>query len=850
MKSKERPGAPAATAIAGLSAGQLPAPSPEADLSEGDKYRQIWLYLSGGGVRSALGSLGAVFFLTTRWAGEGAWEKVTRISSVSGGSVENTALIKADGYLGAHFWHSFGRYSRHGFWWVIPILGAIAGLGYLIAFVFIFHWPFGARGDWIARAALGLVAVLASLRLLGTLYTLMRMRFLTAPPPRPLALSPLRFENAQRLHTYSAVDVRTSEPAHILHYQGRRAIALDQVASGNVIDFFIPRNLGTVTATFASSSWPLMHYPCIIGLAKRYNPAVRPLPFTPQLHANHSEGKRYRSMLLMDGGLAGTLTGRLDPVMSRSDTAGVMEQIVLPHEDQDIGDNERRRIIVDSGQHGKKSGFAILLPGWGELLSVMVATKVALNSQIELDRSLADGRAPVWVFPVTGGDRHFSFRARSVVLPLTTARATRMRSSLVDRHLILGYDSVDHGYSADEVLVARTIISTLQARADQVGVFKGQGRHGLACAASGVAAGFEEAQGIGNNLTQLQDTLREFETVVLRRGGLDEILGASFANQALIDNGHRVLEETGSFPSRLQLLPPDSHYRWPELERLHGTRPTIHGTPFEPFAISHRGHAPDQRKTNTATAFAAAYDRGCRTFECDVEVSRDGVLFARHGFLGMIRGKRWYQWRHAPSHTYAALERFVADRHDPFLDDDGHPREPKPGEVLARVECLLRQTEDSAADAVTWNFEAKTKRSMTALLEFLNEHRAEGRPLNPPIISGGWRRSKILMARQNNPHELTATGVRGGLSLLFGRPNLHAAVVQLPANWIWPFNIIPQRVANQAFEQRLQVHWYNVNKEKQMRRLHVHPMASRIGISTDNLDDLVEVLGGKPSRSG
>jgi len=68
-------------------AQMAPPLSSQAEYSKSDDFGRIWLYMSGGGLRSAVGSLGVVYFLTQPWAGAGAWDKVTRIASVSGGSL-------------------------------------------------------------------------------------------------------------------------------------------------------------------------------------------------------------------------------------------------------------------------------------------------------------------------------------------------------------------------------------------------------------------------------------------------------------------------------------------------------------------------------------------------------------------------------------------------------------------------------------------------------------------------------------------------------------------------------------------------------------------------------------------
>lgn len=84
---------------------------------------RIDLYLSGGGYRAALGALGVLFFLLE----DGRWSAVTRIVSVSGGSIVNAHLATTrpgPDALGAELRRMFDRLtSRRSLWLGFGIIG-------------------------------------------------------------------------------------------------------------------------------------------------------------------------------------------------------------------------------------------------------------------------------------------------------------------------------------------------------------------------------------------------------------------------------------------------------------------------------------------------------------------------------------------------------------------------------------------------------------------------------------------------------------------------------------------------------------------------------------------------------
>ena len=780
----------------------------------------MWLYFSGGGVRAGLGALGAVYFLTTEWAGEKTWQKVRRISSVSGGSLENASLLTAQGRLGAHFGHTFSRYITHGIQWFLALLIAMVALAIPLV-ILLFSWPLSAN-FWplryllfVLRVVVSIIVPLAWVQLFATLYTLGRMWWVIEAPPELVKNSPRKaldeIPATQRMHVFATAEAQTGQPSHIMQYDNDQIVAADLRVSDNQVYFLQAKRFTPLLANYASSVWPLLHYPYYVRNVRRTVPGtdLDHLKLN-QVPAGPTE---MSSLILLDGGLTGTLASRLDNVLAGApDTAGraPMEVVDAPG-DSGTDSASLRRVIVDAGQHSKMSGKRVLIPGLGGIFSTMLAIKVSLDSQITLDRVLATGQAPVWMFPITGGERHFDYSLRQLSTSPFTPFA-RVKTSHLGRGEILTDQTT---WSNDDIFLS-AIVKALQKEADKIGNLKGYNKHGLACAASGVAGGFEEAQGIGGNLSQFLATLRSFEMAVLQRGGLDPLFDATSIGLF------------GYPPAR-------TFYRWPELDQLH--RWDLPGQPHRPFAIAHQGDTGGVRRPNSYDAFKSAFDKGCTNFECDVQVTKDEILVALHASRGWVKSHNSPLRRRVHKMDFADLKI--------FLD--------RPTDIPTVPELLDGQGPAGQTGwlphEVVWNLEAKHKPAMDALLEHLNDRRAQGTyTIQAPIISGGWRQSMIALARQNDPNELTAVGWREGIRLFRRKPVPHAAVVQLPTSMWKPIDRlvawITGRIASAAVAQRMQVHWYNTNKVGQMDNViqFANGGSTRQGASTDNLDELLPKL--------
>ncbi|MCP3855140.1 MAG: hypothetical protein GY698_10450 [Actinomycetia bacterium] len=181
---------------------------------------EIWLYLSGGGLRSALGSLGVIYYLLQ----SGQWSKVTRITSVSGGTLTNASLALAEvrdlasgvnrplaaadeadvrRWLTATFQRMiwFGRLRSFGRTMAVLTLGGVI-IWLLAAFM-------GGLANGLIRGIVlaGLSAAL--LQIVFSLFATDRMGYLIGSGGRYLSTV-----ESSRLHIVATTDVASGEPAY------------------------------------------------------------------------------------------------------------------------------------------------------------------------------------------------------------------------------------------------------------------------------------------------------------------------------------------------------------------------------------------------------------------------------------------------------------------------------------------------------------------------------------------------------------------------------------------------------------------------------------------------------------
>lgn len=121
---------------------------------------EVWLYASGGGLRSPQATLGAAWYLDRI----GHWQRVTRIISVSGGAIANAEFAQSavrGGPLPANLLGGFHRRMITPQRWLLTllvtsllVLGVIAGYGL---------WRTNPLGQWLADQAWFRIALLITL---------------------------------------------------------------------------------------------------------------------------------------------------------------------------------------------------------------------------------------------------------------------------------------------------------------------------------------------------------------------------------------------------------------------------------------------------------------------------------------------------------------------------------------------------------------------------------------------------------------------------------------------------------------------------------------------------------------
>lgn len=787
---------------------------------------RVWLYFSGGGLRAALGSLGVVWFLDHPASGS-IWRSVTRVSSVSGGSVENAALM-TDPDIESHVRGAFRRFTGHG------TLGRYGRAALTTAAWLAAAWAV-ARVAEQAGTVIGLLLwvmatglVLAALQNLVTTYTGARLAGIATGPKRDPA--------NHRLHLFAAADTRSGLPVYFASRYGadgshRAVLAHDRRAERTGVEFYELAEPTPADLAFASSRWPMLHTPAGIKATRAAADATTAdqafwIVQPKELNGDRAAGR----FNLLDGGLTGTLGTRLDPRLFGMEGTGVMGALGWSLDDgtdEPVTDSSGHpapavhRVVVDGARYMTTNRLYRVhrVPGVGGLIGIMRAIAVSLDSQITLDRDLVDDQPAVWYVPVTGHGRRQPLRYRGDVRLAVVGRGVDRNLGIraLDRldimkravnHegvLLLDLDDLkdelagdlepadlgDDGYLAQ---AERTIelVERLRFMADATSYFRLLRQRGLACAASGVANAFIEANGMRGRHDELVALIDEFTVAVRQRGALDEVLLDPTADAAAVG------------------------YRWPELL-------DVHPSPAPTYWVSHRGDRTQtarrgRARGNTLAAFTAAYERGARVFECDVQAVKgeggsDDTLVGLHTSFGWhIHGLRVPRaaWRM----TRSQLERALAD-----------------GDAVDTIAELLAAFPD-----VSWNLEAKRSRSMRALLRTLDElDRAGTLPERPIIVSGGMRRRTILLARNETARPLmTAATLGEKIRLFFGRRAPHVAVVQLPARGHW----FTGRIARNAIAQRIHVQWFGVSSRGLAARLRAR--TPRCGLSTDD-HDLIEI---------
>ncbi|MCP5029999.1 MAG: hypothetical protein GY929_27340 [Actinomycetia bacterium] len=776
---------------------------------EGPAHEDIWLYLSGGGIRSALGSVGVIYYLVQ----SGQWSKVKRITSVSGGTLTNGSLALAEvrdlasGQNRPLAEADEDEVRR----WLTATFQRMTWFGHLRSFprtfvalivgVVVIHFATKLADRVVDGPLLWLVPLILGASLFQIMFSLFatdRMGYLIGSGRRQLSSV-----QSPRLHIVATTDVASGEPAYLAVQAGKGRLAHDQSESSNVIRFYDAADTAFRRVVYAASALPFAVLPMFRRFSLRSDlHAPAPPPGSQDLDVPMSGhdvlplAAPRRWFALMDGGLNSTLGSRLDPELVGLPGQGTMGLIAAEYDLDGPGpaaaDRKVLRVVVDAGQYLGPIKYAWLsgVPVLSALLTTHRSIKVSNNSLVSTDRQLADRDDPdVWHLAVTGHDRMFRarYRAGDGRGAVELAQPIGHRFNRFTRSVPPVPDGVVEP-------VAR-LVHDLRQQADHVGLFRGFRRYGLGCAASGLVSAHLEDQGIEDDtLDEVVDLLRRFETDMGRKGvlGADRLIGPVDPYAADSDSVERFRSE----PARVGP-------RWP-----------LPGHKNPPLAISHRGVAVDGRRKNTAPAFQAAHDAGFRVLELDVSATEGERpdhrrLAAVHSVLGRVKGHR--------------IAKMSLDELAENLGDEGTDLATLPGLVAGLV------SDDGGEGRVLWNVEAKGRHTSDALIHWLDTE-----PDAPMLVSGGWNGRVLSSVRAAHPTVPTAASLGEALRLLFGRSVPQIAVVQLP----WRLGPVARLGARHARRQGIRVHWWTVKTAGQAAKILDRPDCRFDGLLADGVEVL------------
>mgnify|MGYP001167985019 FL=1 len=229
--------------------------------------------------------------------------------------------------------------------------------------------------------------------------------------------------------------------------------------------------------------------------------------------------------------------------------------------------------------------------------------------------------------------------------------------------------------------------------------------------------------------------------------------------------------------------------------------------------IAHRGGS-EVAVENTYEAFADAYELGYRWLETDVQISKDGVLYALHD---------------------TNLKRLVginANVHNLNSEDLDHVL--INGKYnIPRLELLIRKFHD-----VTFNLDAKNINTAKALVTLLNRDKSYKN-----LCLGSFSHKTISYMRKFLKRDFATTfSQREVFSLLldikFNRETRYdASYLQIPKSY-FGYKLVSKKLLDFCKKNKIKTHIWTVNESKVMKNLIAMGVD---GIMTDNCRMLIEV---------
>ena len=230
--------------------------------------------------------------------------------------------------------------------------------------------------------------------------------------------------------------------------------------------------------------------------------------------------------------------------------------------------------------------------------------------------------------------------------------------------------------------------------------------------------------------------------------------------------------------------------------------------------IAHRGGC-EVAFENTFQAFTDAYELGYRWLETDLQISKDGVLYAIHdNNLKRLTGKN------------VQIHDLNSDDLDQILINRKYN--------IPRLEQLLREFND-----VTFNLDAKNINSAKALVSLLNRDKSFKN-----LCLGSFSHKTISYIRRSLKRDLPTTFSQMEVFWLLVNFKLNKKVVykanylQIPKSY-FGYKIVSRQLLDFCKKNEIKVHIWTINESSDMRNLIRMGVD---GIMTDNCRTLLEVI--------
>ena len=230
--------------------------------------------------------------------------------------------------------------------------------------------------------------------------------------------------------------------------------------------------------------------------------------------------------------------------------------------------------------------------------------------------------------------------------------------------------------------------------------------------------------------------------------------------------------------------------------------------------IAHRG-GTEVAFENTFEAFADAYALGYRWLETDVQISKDGVLYAMHDYnLKRVVG------------ININIDQLNSEDLDQILINGKHR--------IPRIDLLLQKFHD-----VTFNLDAKNINAAKALVNLLNSNKSFQN-----LCLGSFSHNTIKYMRKFLKRDLPMSFSQWEvfsliLNIKFNKDaKYNASYLQIPKSYLG-YKLISKKLLDYCKKNGIKVHVWTINERNEMKNLIGIGVD---GIMTDNCRTLLDVV--------